>query len=190
MRNILLFSRRIWVYNAIYNKIKIQKWKCQIINSTGIMIKLDIAFLPFASSYQLAQSLKLVNNFLINSLDAYFTKKESVPQQMNVCVIYPDVTSIRSVIILFQHRYSLTPLSRIVDTTVDAMRGLSVTLIMVWPGFVNRARIIHQSGIVTIMILHMLGQQTVSLAARNISRRLESRWIYSISLLDYSKFTN
>ena len=91
---------------------------------------------------------------------------------------------------LFQHRYSLTPLSQIVDTTVDVIGGLSVTLIMVWPGFVNRARIIHQSGIVTIMILHMLGQQNVSLAARQISRRLESRWIYSISLLDYSKFTN
>ena len=54
----------------------------------------------------------------------------------------------------------------------------------------NRARIIHQSGIVIIMILHMLGQQTVSLAAQKISRRLESRWIYSISLLDYFEVTN
>ena len=103
-------------------------------------------------------------------------KNESMPQQMGVCVIF-----------LFQHRYSLTLSSRIVDTTVDVVLMLSATLIMVWPGFVNCARIIHQFGIVTIMILDMLGQQTVSLAARNISRRLESRWIYSISLLDYSK---
>ena len=73
------------------------------------------------------------------------------------------------------------------DKIVDVTLMLSATLIMVWPGFVNCARIIHQFGIVTIMILDMLGQQTVSFAARNISRRLESRWIYSISLLDYSK---
>ena len=171
-----------YITKSRYKK-NISIWKCQIIKSTGVVIKLHGAFLPFASSYQLAQSLKLVCNFLnIIILLMHIlleNKNESMPQQMDVCVIF-----------LFQHRYSLTHLSRIVDTTVDVMGGLSVTLIMVWPGFVNRARIIHQSGTVTIMILHMLGQQTVSLAARKISRRLESRWIYSISLLDYSKFAN